>query len=117
MESSSDQQVYKPSEAEQTLISKHLGTHGVIVDAHFKGTSILKETQARRRAELVSDIDYVFSLALKHGDYYLGQAEILFELKQMPENDEELFLNSQAMAVAELRINEHHITEESGFKN
>jgi len=87
------------------------------VDSNFKGNHILKEAQARRRVELITDVDYVFSLALNHGDYYLGQVQITFVLKQMPENDHELFINSQAMAIADLKINEHHITEESGFKS
>ena len=59
-------------------MQKHLGSDGVIVDSNFKGNVILKETQAKRRAELISDVEYTFSLALNHGDYYLGQAEIAF---------------------------------------
>jgi hypothetical protein len=47
-----------------------------------------------RRAELVSDIEYQYSLALNHGDHYLGQAVIKFYVLSLPENDDELFLNS-----------------------
>ena len=54
----------------------------------------------------MSDIDYTFSLALKKGNNYLGQAEINFYVEQMPNDDEELFINSMAMAVSELTINE-----------
>lgn len=57
---------------EQELINKYLGTEGVIVDQGYKGSVVLKETQAHRRKELVSDIEYTFALALKHGDHYLG---------------------------------------------
>lgn len=54
----------------------------------------------------MSDIEYTFSLALKKGDNYLGQAEINFYLEQMPANDDELYLNSNALAISELTINE-----------
>jgi hypothetical protein len=55
---------------------------------------------------LVSDIEYTFSLALKHGDYYLGQASISFYLNDVPANEDELFLESHALAVADLKIND-----------
>ena len=45
-------------------------------------------------------------MALKKGDAYFGQAEINFYLERLPENDEELFINSNALAIAELTINE-----------
>jgi hypothetical protein len=76
------------------LITKYLGTEGVIIDAGYKGSVLLKETQAQRRKELVSDIEYTFSLALNHGSNYLGQAKICFYLEALPVNDEELFINS-----------------------
>jgi hypothetical protein len=63
---------------EKELIAKHLGSDGVIVDSNFKSTGVLKESQAKRRKELISDVEYTFALALNHGDYYLGQAEIRF---------------------------------------
>lgn len=66
---------------EQTLITKHLGSTGVIIDQQFKSTAILKETQAHRRRELISDVEYVFALALNHGAHYLGQAQISFYLE------------------------------------
>jgi len=33
---------------------------------------------------LISDIEYNFSLALKQGDYYLGQATITFYVNELP---------------------------------
>jgi hypothetical protein len=71
MESSSTQSAGASPE-ELKLISTYLGTECVIVDPDFKTTAILKESQAARRRELVSDVEYTFSLALNHGDYYLG---------------------------------------------
>jgi hypothetical protein len=41
----------------------------------------------------------------------LGQADIKFYVEHLPANDEELFLDSAALAVADLNINDHHITE------
>ena len=101
---------------EQELINKHLGTTGVIIDSSFKSTGVLKESQAHRRRELISDVEYTFALALNHGNYYLGQAEIKFYVEQLPTNDEELFLDSSALAIANLNINDHHITEQEGFQ-
>jgi hypothetical protein len=63
----------------------------------------------------VSDIEYTYSLALKKGDFYLGQAEISFYLERMPDNDDELFLNSNTMAVSELSINEDPKLEQKYF--
>lgn len=60
------------------LAKKYLGSDTLIIDAHPKSTHVLKETQAIRRKELVSDIEYNYSLALNHGDYFLGQALICF---------------------------------------
>lgn len=79
---------------ELELIKKYLGTEGVIVDPKYKGSFVLKETQAQRRKELVSDIVYNFALGIKKGDYYVGQAEIKFYLNEVPKDDEELFINS-----------------------
>ena len=96
---------------ELELISKNLGSHGVIIDSNFKSTGVLKETQAHKRRELISDVEYVYALALNHGEHYLGQADIKFYAEHLPANDEELFLDSGALAVADLKINDHHITE------
>ena len=44
-----------------------------IVDPDYNSHNIcLSEIEAGKRAELVSDIEYTYSLALKKGDYYLG---------------------------------------------
>ena len=96
---------------EQEMINKYLGTQGVIIDSNFKSTGVLKESQAYKRRELVSDVEYTFALALNHGEHYVGQAEIKFYVEHLPANDDELFLDSAALAVADLKINENHITE------
>lgn len=81
-------------------INQYFQAEDVIVDEGYKSNNVcLTQVEAARRAELVSDIEYNFSLALKKGDNYLGQAEINFYLESMPVNDEELFINSNAMAV------------------
>lgn len=44
-----------------------------IIDPEYNSTHIcLTEIEAKIRAELVSDIEYTFSLALKKGDFYFG---------------------------------------------
>jgi hypothetical protein len=78
---------------------------------------VLKESQSQRRKELISEIYYNYALGLKKGDYYIGQAEIKFYLNEVPQNDDELFLQSQAMAVSNLTINTHVIGQHSGFEN
>lgn len=70
MESQQNQEV--ATEQQKELIQRHLGTQGVIIDEKFKGSVMLKESQAKRRAELISDVEYTFSLALNHGEHYLG---------------------------------------------
>jgi hypothetical protein len=102
---------------EQELITKHLGSQGVIVDSNFKSTGVLKESQAHKRRELISDVEYTFALALNHGEHYLGQADIRFYVEQLPATDDELFLDSAALAIADLKINENSISEQSGFQN
>lgn len=99
----------------QQLIEQHLGTVGVIQDANFKTTGNLKQTQAERRKELVSDVEYKYSLALRKGDHYLGQADVKFYLEKLPANDTDIFLNSHALAVAYLRVNGHHLTDPTYF--
>lgn len=101
---------------EQALIAKHLGAAAVI-DHQFKTTAILKETEAHRRRELISDVEYTFAVALNHGSHYLGQAEVKFYLEQLPQNDQELFLNSQALAITDLKINGNEVTGEAAFSN
>jgi hypothetical protein len=44
-------------------------------------------------------------LALNKGDYYLGKAVINFYLKEQPK-EKELFLDFQALAIADLAIND-----------
>jgi len=60
------------AEAEKTLIATYLGTKNVLEDPKYKETAVLKETEAHRRAELVSDVEYNYQIALKKGDYFLG---------------------------------------------
>jgi len=99
---------YTPSEEEQLLIVKHLGDHA-IVDKKFKSTVVLSREQADVRRSLIQEIEYDYQLALKKGDYYLGNAVINFYLKKMPDNDSDLFVNSQALAVADLQINDRPV--------
>ena len=61
-------------------------------------------------------MEYDFSLALKKGDYYLGNAVINFYLKRVPADDE-LFINSQAMAIGSLVMNAQKITDADAFDN
>jgi hypothetical protein len=102
---------------DQELITKHLGSQGVIIDSNFKSTGVLKETQAHKRRELISDVEYTFALALNHGEHYLGQADIRFYVEQLPATDDELFLDSATLAIADLKVNDQHITEQAGFLN
>jgi len=88
---------------------------GVYVDPEYKAIVNLKETEAQARLELISEIEYEFNLALNKGKHYLGQATINFYLEKMPSADE-LFLNSQALAIANLHINDKHITSADAFK-
>ena len=75
----------------------------------------MTKEQAERRVQLIEDVEYDFSLGLRKGKYYLGYATINFYLKEMPSNNE-LFLSSQAMAVAELIINDKLQTGQEAFK-
>lgn len=44
-----------------------------IIDSHYNSTAFcLSEIEANKRASLISDIEYTFSLALKKGDFYFG---------------------------------------------
>lgn len=107
---------FEPSADQSALIAKHLNQDSTILDPYYGDTNIvLTQLAADRRAELVSDIEYNFSLALNKGSNYLGQAEINFYLETLPENDEELFLNSMAMAVCDLTINEELRTDAKYF--
>lgn len=100
-------ELFKPTETHLQIMSSVFNMDETIVDPDFNTTHVcLSEIEAKQRAALVSDIEYTFSLALKKGDFYFGQAEISFYLESMPESDDELFLNSNALAVSELAINE-----------
>lgn len=62
---------YAPTDEEKLLITLHLGEKH-FVDPSYKGSFLLKETEAHRRKELVSEIYYDYQLAVNKGDYYLG---------------------------------------------
>lgn len=47
--------------------------------------AVYRRDEAVRRAELIGDISYDFTLALRRGDAYLGYSEITFTLREMPE--------------------------------
>ena len=114
MVESTDQAGFKPDENEQALILQYLGSEA-IVDEKFKTTQTLSKEQAEKREELVQEIEYDFQLALNKGDYYLGNAVINFYLKGAPNNGE-LFLDLQAMAIAELQINEQKFPGKDQFQ-
>ena len=107
VEANEDQKTdeYTPSSEEQLLIVKHLGDANII-DKKFKSTVVLSREQAAKRKELILEIEYDFQIALQKGDYYLGNAVINFYLKRMPSSDSDLFINSQALAIADLQIND-----------
>ena len=48
---------FKPSEAEQALITKNFG-EDAIVDEFFKASVTLSKEQADNRAKLISEIEY-----------------------------------------------------------
>ena len=68
-----------------------------------------------RREALIEEVEYTFQLALNRGDYYLGSARINFYLKDEAPKKGELFINSQAMAITELMMNDEQITDETAF--
>ena len=97
---------YQLTAEEQLLVTKHLG-EGHIVDKKFKSTVVLKKEQAEWRKSIIQEVEYDFALALQKGDYYLGNAVINFYLKrQLVDSDPPLFINSQALAIAGLTIND-----------
>jgi len=72
---------------DKALIEKYLGLDGVIADPEYRASCLLKETEAARRKELVTDVEYVFSLALMEGDHYLGQGVVEFYLEDLPKSN------------------------------
>ena len=91
---------------------------GAIIDKKFKSTVVLSREQASQRKSLISEIEYDFQLALQKGDHYLGKAVINFYLKKMPSSDTDLFINSQALAIADLSINDTVMPcEPTSFQN
>lgn len=51
--------IYSPSEVERLLVAKHLGD-APMYDPGFKNTVTLKQEEAERRFQLISDIEYDF---------------------------------------------------------
>lgn len=73
MEGANEQKSFVPSDAQMDIIKKHFSMEDVIIDTAYNSNHIcLSQIEATRRAQLVSDIEYNFSLALKKGDNYLG---------------------------------------------
>ena len=73
---------YEPSNEQMDIVKKHFNLEHTIFDPKYNSSNIgLSQVEANRRAELVSDIEYTFSLALKKGNNYLGQAEINFYIE------------------------------------
>ena len=96
---------YTPTAEEQLLITKHLGDNA-IVDKKYKSTVVLSREQADKRKSLILEIEYDFQIALQKGDFYLGNAVVNFYLTKLPTSDTDLFINSQALAIADLMIND-----------
>ena len=107
--------VFGPTEAEKKLMLKHLG-ESFSVDSGYKASVLLSKIEAERRKEIVSDIEYDFQLALQKGEYYLGNAVINFYVNRDPAEGE-LFLNSNALAVSHLTINDKAADAAVAFKN
>ncbi len=70
---------YIPSPEVRALITKHLGDV-VTLDSGYNKNVTLKQTEAKKRDELVSEIEYDFQLALNKGNHYLGKAVVNFYL-------------------------------------
>ena len=64
-----------------------------MVDSKHKANVVLTKDQANMRKRFIQEVEYDFSLALKKGDYYLGNAVINFYLTSLPA-DKELFINT-----------------------
>ena len=114
MVEASNQDGFKPSEAEEALIKKHLG-NDAIVDAGYKANVNLTKSEAEYREKLIEDVEYDFQLALNKGGYYLGNAVINFYLRELPGKGR-LFLSSQAMAVSDLIINDEQQNKKEAFQ-
>ena len=64
---------FAPNEEQKQLIDRIFSSEETIVDTHYNSTAFcLSEIEANKRASLISDIEYTFSLALKKGDFYFG---------------------------------------------
>jgi len=105
---------FEPSKEEQVMMLQHLGDE-TIVDKQHKVTVNLTKLEAEKRASLVEEVEYNFQLALNKGDYYLGSAQINFYLTEDKFEKGELFINTQALAMTELTINDNAITDGSIF--
>lgn len=106
---------YQPSDKEKQLVAQHLGA-AALYDAGYKASVTLSKAEAMVRHGLVSDIEYDFQLALNKGEQYLGKAVVNFYLNKEPQHGE-LFLNLQSVAIADLVINDKHISADNIFKD
>lgn len=104
---------YTPSKDFCDLVLKHLGSNATL-DQGFAKNVTLKKSEAVRRKELVSEIEYDFQLALNLGKHYLGKAVINFYLKALPSKDE-LFIDFQAGAINDLVINDTKVNGNDVF--
>jgi hypothetical protein len=77
---------------------------------------LLSKVEVERRKEIASDIEYDYQLALQKGEYYLGNAVINFYVNREPAQGE-LFLNSNALAVSHLTVNDQAVDANVAFKN
>ena len=70
---STPNKTFEPNEEQKKYIELVFNVDETIIDPEYNSTHIcLSESEALIRAELVSDIEYTFSLALKKGDFYFG---------------------------------------------
>jgi hypothetical protein len=107
--------VFGPTENEKKLMLKHLGDDAH-VDSGYKGNFLLSKVEADKRKEIVSDIEYEFQLALQKGEYYLGNAVINFYVNRLPQENE-LFINCNALAVSHLMVNDQNVATNAVYKN
>lgn len=64
----------------------------------------------------IKDVNYTFTLALAKGERYMGHAIVNFELKKVPEgNDEPIFLDFLGQKVNNLVVNGEKISSKGQY--
>ena len=85
----STENTFQPTEEEKKMLDEFLPGH--TVDPGYKKIINISKDEAIKRADLVSEIEYDFQLALMRGSYYYGKAVINFYVEKEPA-DGHLFL-------------------------